>query len=95
MYQNFKGLELARSDMYPSECGCVVMCGDVNDVLNYVVYTFRSKNYQPIFVWGVSNQYYMVNTCMWQRHTSTFNNLYFVWMCLPKCIHVFIISNIC
>ena len=23
----------------------------------------------------------MVNTCLWQRHTSKYNNIYFVWMC--------------
>ena len=43
-----------------------------------------TKIYQPIFVWGMSNQYYMVNICLWWRHTSTFSNIYFVWMCLPN-----------
>ena len=60
-----------------------------------VVYILTSQKIcQPIFVWGMSNQYYMVNTCLWQRHTLTLNNLYFVWMYLHvfnKCIHVLII----
>ena len=49
-----------------------------------VVYILTSNICQPSFVWGMSNQYYMVNTCLWQRHTLTFNNLYFVWMCLTN-----------
>ena len=60
-----------------------------------VVYILTSqKKCQPIFVWSMSNQYYMVNTCLWYRHTLTFNNLYFVWMYLHvfnKGIHVLII----
>ena len=61
---------------------------------------FKIKNDQPIFVWGMFNQYYMVNTCLWQRHSSVFNDLYFVWMCLPNAsvyvlfINLPILSNI-
>ena len=58
------------------ELRCVQeMCDDVSDWM-CVVYILTSQNIcQPIFVWGKSNQYYMVNTCLWQRHTLTFNNL--------------------
>ena len=59
-----------------------MICDDVNDGM--CVLHILTKIYQPIFVWGMSNQYDMVNICLWQKHTSTFNNLYFVWMCLPN-----------
>ena len=46
---------------------------------------FNTTKYLPAcFVWGISNQYYMVDTLI-------FNNLHFVWMYLHifnECIHI-------
>ena len=48
------------------------------------VYFNITKICQSIFVWGMSNQYYMVNTCLWQRNTLTFNNF------LYECIYMYL-----
>ena len=59
------------------------MCDDVS-VNVCSVYFNITKNFSNLFCVGISNQYYMVDTLI-------FNNLYFVWMYLyifNKCIHI-------
>ena len=60
-----------------------VICDDMS-VNVCSVYFIIIKIFPTCFVWGISSQYYMVDTLI-------FNNLYFVWMYLHifnKCIHI-------